>query len=99
MSASDGAAGRTGGLRGGTQVLVKLTNQGSSLVDGGFKGGLPKNVAHGVQALGGLKPKVKRLALGFQGFQEGARLPECHQTDVIGSDDAQCGGAGKPEFC
>jgi hypothetical protein len=98
MSASDGAAGRTGGLRGGTQVLVKLTNQGSSLVDGGFKGGLPNHVAHRIQALGGLKPKVKRLALGFKGFQEGARLPESHQTDVIGSDDAQCGGPGEPEF-
>jgi hypothetical protein len=98
MSASDGAAGRTGGLRGGTQVLVKLTNQGSSLVNGGFKGGLPHNVAHRVQALGGIKPKVKRLALGFQGFQEGARLPECHQTDVIGSDHSQCGSAGEPEF-
>ena len=99
MSASDGAAGRTGGLRGGTEVLVKLTDQGSSLVDGGFKGGLPKNVAHRVQSLGGLKPQVKRLALGFQGFQEGAGLPECHQTGVIGSEDAQCGSAGEAQFC
>jgi hypothetical protein len=65
MSASNGAACRTGGLCGGTQVLVEFANQGSGLVDGGFQGRLPQNVAHRVKALGRLKALVKGFALSL----------------------------------